>query len=114
MRKFNKVAAQGDLMVMKIDSLPKDVELTEVKPERGQLIVTHSETGHHHVMVPTKAKMYENKDRELEAFLVVSSATTLDHLRENHTHEPLLFNPGVYKIRRQREYTPEGYRRVQD
>jgi hypothetical protein len=26
----------------------------------------------------------------------------------------ILFAPGVYHVRRQREYTPEGFRRVED
>ena len=41
-------------------------------------------------------------------------AAQLEHLREFDKHEPILFEPGVYHVRRQREYTPEGFRRVED
>ena len=30
------------------------------------------------------------------------------------THEPIMLDDGIYRLRRQREYTPEGYRRVED
>jgi hypothetical protein len=29
-------------------------------------------------------------------------------------HEPIMFGVGIYEVRRQREYTPEGFRRVED
>lgn len=114
MRKFNRIAAQGDIMILKIDALPKDVELVEHVPEGQHLIVTHSETGHHHVMEREKVTMFENKNNELEVFLQVHRDATLDHLRPHDTHESIAFGPGTYKVIRQREYTPEGYRRVAD
>lgn len=114
MRRFNRIAAQGDIMIIKIAELPTDADLTEVQPEGQNLIVTHSETGHHHVMEREAATMFECKDKELEAFLVVHREAELKHLRPHDTHESIMFGPGTYKIRRQREYTPEGYRRVAD
>ena len=35
-------------------------------------------------------------------------------LREFDKHEPLAFEPGVYKVRYLREYTPEGFRKHED
>lgn len=34
--------------------------------------------------------------------------------RSFDTHESILLKGGTYEIRRQREYTPEGWRRVED
>jgi hypothetical protein len=114
MKKFNCIAAQGDILILKIDELP-DVALKEVHSEDGyNIIVTHSETGHHHVMEREKVQMFENTDNELEAFLTVHRDASLKHLRDYDTHEPISMGPGNYKIIRQREYTPEGYRRVAD
>jgi hypothetical protein len=111
-RTFNRVSAQGDIMIIKLDVAPDVTGLTEVQPEGENLIVTHSETGHHHVLERDVAKMYESTD--LEAFLVLHDEGTLRHLRDNHTHESLKLPAGSYKVIRAREYTPEGYRRVQD
>ncbi len=115
-RTFTKRCAQGDVMFIRIDDdkLPDLDGWEKVKPEGKELIVTHSETGHHHVLLADDADMFENKDDELSAFLTVHRASTLEHKRPYDTHEPILFAPGTYKVIRQREYTPEGYRRVMD
>tara|TARA_R110000772_G_scaffold99174_1_gene198807 strand:- start:80759 stop:81097 length:339 start_codon:yes stop_codon:yes gene_type:complete len=112
MKTFNKVCAQGDIYIRKVDSLPENA--VEVKPEGGFHIVTHSETGHHHVMEATKTRMFTLPDSVMDCLLVVNEPTTLDHLRDFDTHEPILFDEGTYHVRRQREYTPEGFRRVED
>lgn len=114
MRTFNKIAAQGDIMIVKVSELPDQDKLVEVAPEGDAIIVTHSETGHHHVMERDNVTMFECKDNELECFLQVHRHATLQHLRSYDTHEAIIFEPGVYKVHRQREYTPEGYRRVAD
>ena len=36
------------------------------------------------------------------------------HERSYHTHAALTLPPGLYEVRQQREYTPEGFRRVED
>jgi hypothetical protein len=50
----------------------------------------------------------------MDCLLVVERPDELRHLREFDTHEPIAFTPGKYLARRQREYTPEGWRRVED
>ena len=53
-------------------------------------------------------------DSIMDCFLVVREPTELRHLRSFDTHESILFRPGTYHVRRQREHTPEGWRRVED
>lgn len=113
MKQFQRVCAQGDVYITKLDGkLPSN--LKEVKPENNRLIVTHSETGHHHVMDATKARMYELPDDIMKCLLVVNDPVALEHLRHFDTHEPIMFQPGNYLVRRQREHTPEGWRKAQD
>lgn len=113
MRKFTgKFCAQGDILIMRVDSLPEGV--VEVPAENGKVIVTHSETGHHHVMDATKVKMFKLPDSIMDCLLVVEDQAALEHLRSFDTHEPIMFDQGTYQVRRQREYTPEGFRRVED
>jgi hypothetical protein len=59
-------------------------------------------------------EMYRLPEEIYEAFVVVGKPTELRHLRDWDTHETLLIPPGTYKVRRQREHTPEGMRRVED
>lgn len=114
MKTFRNQAAQGDIHFTRVRSLPKNANLVKVQPNDGQIIVTHSETGHHHVMVSDSVEMYRLPEELYECFLVVKTPTELKHLRPHDTHEPILFQPGTYRVRRQREYVPEGWRRVED
>ena len=113
MRNFNNVCAQGDVYIRRVNmEIPKNA--VEVKPEGNYIIVTHSETGHHHVMEKEKVKMYNLPDSIMKCLLVVNDPVALEHLRDYDTHEPIMFGPGTYEVTRQREYTAEGFRKVQD
>jgi hypothetical protein len=112
MRTFTNICAQGDIYIRRIESLPANA--VAVAPENGKVIVTHSETGHHHVMEAENVTMFKLPDSIMDCLLVVKEPTTLEHLRHHDTHEPILFERGTYHVRRQREYTPEGFRRVED
>lgn len=110
MKTFEKCAAQGDLMFIKIAELPKDVVL--VKAEKGKYVASHSETGHAHIIKECKdVEFYHAANDNMKAYLVVhNKGPYIEHLRDFDTHAPIAFNPGIYEIRRQREYTPEGWR----
>lgn len=117
MKKFSKVCAQGDVLIRRVKSIPSNAKSDQ--PTGGEIIVTHSETGHHHVMVLDRedtpsVEMFSSADNPLLAWIKVNRPTSLDHLRPHDTHESIMFEPGIYEIRRQREYTPEGWRQVQD
>jgi hypothetical protein len=112
MKTFQNFCAQGDIYIRRVEALPANAE--QVKPEGGRVIVTHSETGHHHVMDAATVTMYRLPDSIMDCLLVVNEPTKLEHLRAHDTHEPIMFGEGTYHVRRQREYTPEGFRRVED
>lgn len=115
MRTFKNYAAQGEAFIRRIEK----AEGNEVAPEsNGQHIIAHSETGHHHVMNAANVTVLERTKDVPQGMkilnLIVDEPTALDHLRPTDTHDPIMFDPGHYEVRLQREYTPEGYRRVQD
>ena len=112
MRTFNHFCAQGDVYFQRISELPDGVVPED--SENGKVIVAHSETSHHHAMSGDTVTMYRLPDSIMECLLVVNEPTPLVHERSYDTHESILFEPGIYKVRRQREYTPEGFRRVED
>ncbi len=104
---------QGDLMIRRIDKLPKNVPLA--KPDGNVWIVAHSETGHHHVIDRPKAEVYQPADDAFIAYVRALSDVEVEHRREFDTHAPLKLEAGgVYEIRRQREYVPQGFRRAAD
>lgn len=115
MNKFTKCAAQGDLMIVKVDELPKGYELA--KAENGKFIVAHSETGHHHVIeADAEVQYWVDPKNMFKAYLVVEKAigVMLEHCRSFDTHKPIHIPKGTYELRRQREYVPEGWRMVKD
>lgn len=113
---FNKIAAQGDLYLRRIDRLPW-AAVPKTANHDGQFVCAHSESGHSHVVEATPdVEYYADPKDDMKSYLVVKSVigAALKHLREFDTHETLLIPPGIFELRRQREYVPQGWRRVQD
>lgn len=112
MKKFKNIAAQGDVILVRISELPEN--LVPAKAENGRFIVAHSETGHHHTVLEKNAQLLIDNTNEFIAILKVDKETALEHHRSFDTHKPLIISPGIYQVRRQREYTPQGFRKAQD
>lgn len=111
MKTFMNQAAQGDLLIRRIDKLPNGVK--EIGPENDRLIVAHSETGHHHYINKAEARFYGTDD-PMVCYLHVAGEATLLHDRPFDTHESIKIPTGTFELRRQRESTPEGWRRIED
>lgn len=114
MKTISEIGAQGDLLIIKIDALPDGVERVK------DLVVAHSETGHHHVARGAVERFMEPGGDGMLSYLVAKGPVQVEHLRSWDTHETLeLLYDGtetevVWEIRRQREWTPDGWRRVED
>ena len=102
---------QGDLNIFVCDEIPEDVEKKESCSE-SDFVLAHSETGHNHVISSEYCEYYEEND--FSGYLDVKEASNVVHLRGFDTHETVKLPPGKYRITRQREYTPEGFRRAAD
>lgn len=117
MKTFKKMAAQGDLLIRRIAALPATAKNTSAI--NGHFVVAHSETGHNHVVAERPNVQYFTTDDPMVSYLQVVEATDetevlIEHLRSFDTHESIVISPGIYEVRRQREYTPEGWRKVAD
>lgn len=117
MKTFENQSAQGDLLLRRVSKLPDGVK--PLKSENGVFIVAHSETGHHHVIAERQGVQVFTSDDPLVSYLQVIDATEkteaiLEHLRNFDTHESIKIPAGIFELRRQREYTPEGWRKVTD
>ena len=116
-KKFKNQAAQGDLFIRRVKVLPKNIK--PVLPEDGQYVVAHSETGHNHVIEATENVKFYSTEDPMVSYLQVIEATEitealLKHLRSFDTHQTISISPGIYELRRQREYTPQGWRQIMD
>ncbi len=109
-RNSNRFTFQGDVMIERVTCpVPKTAK------EDLAAVVAHSETGHHHVA--ERAQVFNCDDGFTIYMRALGKNVDIVHKRSYDTHETLRFDtePGdVFRIKRQREYTPEGWRRVED
>lgn len=110
-KSFDRMAAQGDLLIVRVDRIPGNA--TPATSSGGRHIVAHSETGHHHWVRDT-AEYFTVPDDPMTCYLRCSGPTDLVHDRPWDTHETITIPAGAFLLRRQREYTPKGWRRVED
>lgn len=123
-KEIKEVSAQGDVLMFRIAALPS--EAMRQQAENGLLIVTHSETGHHHAVEARPGiELYMNPKDPLVGWLrIEKKAQYADvvHHRPWDTHETQRLlaldsdeaGEVIWEIRRQRENSPEGWRRVVD
>ena len=108
-----KPFAQGDVFFVPIEAVPAGAELVKVKG--GRIVVAHSETGHdHYIAAIPGAEMFTAPKDPNVCFLRLAADVDLVHARPFDTHVTMKLPRGTYEVRRQREYTPEGFRRVED
>lgn len=107
MKIIETLGAQGEIRCFRVDAMPKG--LKPLVREKGHLIIGHSETGHHHVLLAERAEVFEATTapegmRVLYALL--ETPGELRHLRDYDTHGSHFFEPGIYMFRADREYDP--------
>lgn len=125
MEKYGKPYQHGDVILVPINALPKDV--TEVKPEKigteTLCVLQRGEaSGHLHAIRADRARLY----RDAIGLLVViakaaSGVGTAAELRHGDPlkawqgdHNTIPVPPGTYRTIIQREYHPAGWRAIED
>lgn len=101
---------QGDVLIIPIKSIPRNVEVIE--RENGRIVLAHGEvTGHAHAIKDKRAALFS--DPKLAAiFMHVSGDVPVDLEHDEHT--TIAIPPGNYRVVIQREYSPQEIRNVQD
>ena len=96
---------QGDVLLVPVEGVPYQRRLGS-----GRLVLAEGEvTGHAHVVEDDRASLHGSRDT---LFLKVEGDEPV--LLVHEEHDTLAVPPGVYEIRRQREYAPGRSRRVSD
>jgi hypothetical protein len=107
MKRFDIVAAQGEIIIRRVDAIPTDCEA--VMPKDGIFSIAPSRNGHNHVMDAdgsTVFKLDQPPAGMRILYAIVENSTALRHLRRRHTHAPIRLDPGMYEFRVAREYNP--------
>lgn len=106
---MNNQKYQGDVSIIKIEKLEKDLQF---KPMKNGFIVAEGEvSGNHHKLVADRTATVEIAQDENGFYLKVSDGTvSLTHQQ----HETQTIEKGLYFIGRQWEYNEVEERRVLD
>lgn len=111
------IGQQGEVFIVKIDKMPEGMETRKVEVSGKGYIISHSESGHHHVL--TGGDVMERTDKVPDGMKVFYA------LLENPQsfiqdapvpHGGFDLDPGIYEFRISREYDPfaEQARQVAD
>lgn len=105
---------QGDVLLVPLEGdVPAGVV---IEPKAGRLVLAEGEaTGHAHVVRARNARLVRHgrptgrrgwmgrPEHEYRLLLVVEGEPVV---LEHEEHDPIPVGPGMYEVRRQREYTP--------
>ena len=103
MKKKTKMFRQGDLLFKEVEKIPEDA-----KEKKDGVIAEGEITGHKHQLRPgTQAALMIAAN---VAYVHAVHQAYVDH----QEHETIDLPAGDYCVKRQREFTPEGWRQVAD
>jgi hypothetical protein len=111
---------QGDVWLERmsdVDQLPEG--LVELKRDRGRVILAYGEvTGHAHAIAERNAALFGKPGSDERWLVVRPSGATIETgagvVVRHEEHAPIALAPGVYRVGRQREYSPSEIKYVAD
>lgn len=109
------IGAQGEITIIKIDALPEGMQTKPADKKNGGYVISHSESGHHHLL--TGGDVMERTDNipegmaKLYAILDEPQKLIQDAASPHGGYD---LAPGIYEFRIAREFDPfaEQARRV--
>lgn len=94
----------GDVLISRIGSLPRGAS-----PRAGAILARGELTGHSHRIEQPNSVQLWNSGSDLFLEVKAPSATLV-----HEEHKPMELPQGLYRVWKQREYTPDAYRDVED
>jgi|SRR5712664_278230 len=109
MKKQARQYRQGDVFIVEVLSIPKQVK--NIPLENGKIVLAHGEaTGHTHAIDASKLAVFVVNEQTQERFLQLKGMATLRH----EEHSEIQLPAGNWQVIRQQEYTPRAWRTVAD
>lgn len=111
------IGAQGEIMVFRVSELPSGLTPLSERDNAGRPIISHSESGHHHVLDrPATVLEQPNPPAGMRILyaLLEEPASLIQSADQPHGQHDL--PPGTYEFRIAREFDPftEQARQVAD
>lgn len=102
-------ARQGDVFIERVDAAPGKARPVARDGERV-ILAAGEVTGHHHAVIDRDVELLSVADEADRWLRVGADGATVVH----EEHGPIALEPGIYRVRIQREYSPEAIRNVAD
>jgi hypothetical protein len=107
-----KIYRQGDVLIEQVSRIPQNAIRQQREPGNRVVLAYGEATGHHHSIETADidvADWWKSPDGKFQ-YLALQKDTDVKH----QEHKSITLPPGNYRVRRQREYTPEAIRNVAD
>lgn len=111
------IGQQGEVRIVKINSIPSGMETKQADRIAKGFVISHSESGHHHVL--TGGDVMERTDKVpagMQQFYAILDAPEKFIQDAANPHGGYDLDPGIYRFDVSREFDPfaEQVRRVAD
>jgi hypothetical protein len=110
------IGQQGEVRIVKIDSLPTFETKAVVRAAKGY-VISHSESGHHHLLTDGEVmERVQDVPAGMQIFYAILSEPQSFIQDASNPHGGYDLEPGIYEFRVSREFDPfaEQSRRVAD
>ncbi len=111
------VGAQGEITIFRVDQMPSGLAQFIETDKRGRPIISHSESGNHHILERACAVMEKpNPPAGMRILYALLEEPTQLLQDADEPHGSHTLDPGVYEFRIAREFDPfsEQIRQVAD
>ena len=111
------IGQQGECRIIKIDALPNGIETKKADRVAKGFVISHSESGHHHVVTGGDVmERTNNVPAGMQMFYAILAEPAEFVQDAANPHGGYNLDPGIYEFRVSREFDPfsEMARRVAD
>lgn len=111
------IGQQGEVRIVKIDALPSGIETKPVQKIDGGYVISHSESGHHHLLTGGEVmERTNNVPAGMQIFYAILDKPQSFIQDAANPHGGYSLDPGIYEFRNSREFNPfeDQARRVAD
>ena len=105
---------QGDVLLVKVAEVPAHAVRVAQRPDHRVILAEGEATGHHHAVTCDRATLLVEEAEAIAAKRWLQIDGNEPVALTHQEHATILLEPGVYEVRRQREYHPSEIRRVAD
>lgn len=127
MTTIDQVARQGDVVLVRVDTLPEGLIETR-RDAHGRIVLAHGEkSGHGHAIREKGVTGFRFQSTQEDPSgvsggvdYVLVGGSEAAHLNHEYAsgqmaeHHPITLPPGIYKVALQREYSPQAIIRAAD